>query len=162
MVRGCVQGESDVQTFLPRLIAIYRAGKLPIERLVRHYPHAAINDAVADMLAGNTIKAVLQIDTASFPPSQQATDEGMEVRVLACPPVGPAIYSQGRGFRSCTPTVLTLQCRVSSLAVDIQNDSVAESLHWNGTAYVGEAIMITRRMFRTLLAGMAGVVAATR
>lgn len=69
VVRGCVQGESDVQTFLPRLIALYRAGKLPIERLVRHYAHAAINDAVADMLAGTTIKAVLQIDTASFPPS---------------------------------------------------------------------------------------------
>ena len=64
MVRGCVQGESDVQTFLPHLIELYRAGKLPIERLVRHYPHAAINDAVADMLAGTTIKAVLQIGAA--------------------------------------------------------------------------------------------------
>ena len=63
-VRGCIQGESDVQTFLPHLIDLYRAGKLPIERLVRHYPHAAINDAVADMLAGKTIKAVLQIGTA--------------------------------------------------------------------------------------------------
>ena len=63
-VRGCIQGESDVQTFLPHLIALYRAGQLPIERLVRHYPHAAINDAVADMLAGKTIKAVLQIGTA--------------------------------------------------------------------------------------------------
>jgi aryl-alcohol dehydrogenase len=64
MVRGCVQGDSDVQTFLPRLIALYREGKLPIERLVRHYPHAAINDAVADMLSGTTIKAVLQIGAA--------------------------------------------------------------------------------------------------
>jgi len=63
-VRGCIQGESDVQTFLPYLIDLYRAGHLPIERLVRHYPHAAINDAVADMLAGTTIKAVLQIGTA--------------------------------------------------------------------------------------------------
>jgi aryl-alcohol dehydrogenase len=63
MVRGCVQGDSDVQSFLPRLIALYRDGKLPIERLVRHYPQAAINDAVADMLAGTTIKAVLQIGT---------------------------------------------------------------------------------------------------
>jgi aryl-alcohol dehydrogenase len=63
IVRGCIQGESDVHTFLPHLIDLYRAGKLPIERLVRHYPQAAINDAVADMLAGNTIKAVLRIGT---------------------------------------------------------------------------------------------------
>ena len=61
IVRGCVQGESEVQTFLPHLIDLYRDGKLPIEQLVRHYPHSAINDAVADMLAGKTIKAVLQL-----------------------------------------------------------------------------------------------------
>ena len=60
IVRGCVQGESKVQEFLPQLIELYRAGKLPIDRLIRHYPHAEINDAVADMLAGKTIKAVLR------------------------------------------------------------------------------------------------------
>ena len=51
-----------MQAFLPRLIELYRAGQLPIERLVRHDPHTAIHDA-ADMLAGKTIKAMLQIDT---------------------------------------------------------------------------------------------------
>ncbi len=61
VVRGCIQGESDVQTFLPHLIERYRVGQLPIDRLVRYYPQAVINDAVADMLAGTTIKAVLQI-----------------------------------------------------------------------------------------------------
>ena len=61
IVRGCVQGESDIQLFLPRLIELYRAGRLPIERLVRFYNHAEINEAVADMLTGKTIKAVLRI-----------------------------------------------------------------------------------------------------
>jgi aryl-alcohol dehydrogenase len=61
-IRGCVQGESAVKTFLPRLIERYRRGELPIERLVRHYPHAAINEAVDDMLSGKTIKAVLRMD----------------------------------------------------------------------------------------------------
>lgn len=54
--------ESDVQTFLPQLISLYQAGQLPIDRLVQHYPQAAMNDAVADMLAGRTIKAVLQME----------------------------------------------------------------------------------------------------
>ncbi len=61
VVRGCVQGESDVQTFLPRLIELYLQGKMPIDRLVTHYPFADINTAVADMLAGRTIKPVLKI-----------------------------------------------------------------------------------------------------
>ena len=64
MVRGCVQGESDVQTFLPSLIELFQEGRLPVDRLVRHYEHAAINEAVADMLAGSTIKAVLRMGTA--------------------------------------------------------------------------------------------------
>ena len=45
-------------------IALYRDGKLPIERLVTHYAHTEINDAVADMLAGRTIKAVLRVGAA--------------------------------------------------------------------------------------------------
>lgn len=61
VVRGCVQGESDVKIFLPRLIELYRSGQLPIDRLVQHYQHGEINDAVADMLSGKTIKAVLRI-----------------------------------------------------------------------------------------------------
>ncbi len=61
VVRGCMQGDSAVQTFLPRLIGLFQEGKLPVDRLVRHYEHAAINDAVADMLAGATIKPVLRI-----------------------------------------------------------------------------------------------------
>ena len=53
-----------MQRFLPRLIDLFMSGKLPIDRLVRHYPHAAINEAVADMLAGSTIKAVLRMGSA--------------------------------------------------------------------------------------------------
>ena len=64
VVRGCIQGESVVKDFLPRLVDLYRAGQLPVDRLVRHYEFAAINEAVADMLAGVTIKAVLRIGRA--------------------------------------------------------------------------------------------------
>jgi aryl-alcohol dehydrogenase len=64
VVRGCIQGESVVQDFLPRLVDLYRAGQLPVDRLVRHYEFGAINEAVADMLAGHTIKAVLRIGRA--------------------------------------------------------------------------------------------------
>jgi aryl-alcohol dehydrogenase len=64
IVRGCIQGESVVKDFLPRLVELYRAGRLPVDRLVRHYEFGAINQAVADMLAGATIKAVLRIGRA--------------------------------------------------------------------------------------------------
>ncbi|MCB1743229.1 MAG: NAD(P)-dependent alcohol dehydrogenase [Gammaproteobacteria bacterium] len=60
-VCGCVQGESQVQHFLPELIELYRQGQLPVDRLVRHYELADINEAVADMLSGRTIKPVLRM-----------------------------------------------------------------------------------------------------
>jgi aryl-alcohol dehydrogenase len=60
-VRGCIQGDSVVKDFLPRLVELYRGGRLPVDRLVRHYEFAAINEAVADMLAGETVKPVLKI-----------------------------------------------------------------------------------------------------
>ncbi len=64
VVRGCIQGESVVREFLPKLVELYRTGQLPVDRLVRRYDFAAINEAVADMLSGATIKAVLSIGRA--------------------------------------------------------------------------------------------------
>ena len=60
-VRGCIQGDSIPEQFIPHLIDLYRAGKLPVERLVTFYDFADINQAVADSIAGKTIKPVLRM-----------------------------------------------------------------------------------------------------
>jgi len=61
MVRGCVQGDSIPDQFIPRLVELHRAGKLPVERLVTFYELADINQAVADSIAGKAIKPVLRM-----------------------------------------------------------------------------------------------------
>ena len=58
-IRGILQGDSVPKTFLPQLIELYRKGQFPIEKLERHYPLAQINEAIADMKSGVTIKPVL-------------------------------------------------------------------------------------------------------
>ena len=63
-VRGCVQGDSEVQKFLPELIELYKAGSLPVDRLITHYDHAQVNEAVEDLLSGAAIKPVLRIGEA--------------------------------------------------------------------------------------------------
>jgi aryl-alcohol dehydrogenase len=60
-VRGCIQGDSIPEQFIPHLIDLYRAGRLPVERLVTFYDFANINQAVADSIAGKTIKPVLRM-----------------------------------------------------------------------------------------------------
>lgn len=56
---GVVEGGIDPQRFIPELIAHYRAGRLPLEQLVRTYPFAEIDQAVADSESGAVIKPVL-------------------------------------------------------------------------------------------------------
>ena len=59
---GVVEGGIDPQRFVPELIAQYRAGRLPMEKLVRTYPFAAIDQAVHDSETGAVIKPVLLME----------------------------------------------------------------------------------------------------
>jgi aryl-alcohol dehydrogenase len=54
-----VQGSSVPQVFIPRLIALWRQGRFPFDRLIETYPLDQINEAFADSESGKTIKPVL-------------------------------------------------------------------------------------------------------
>jgi aryl-alcohol dehydrogenase len=56
---GVVEGGIDPRTFIPRLIEHYRAGELPLEKLVRFYPFSAIDEAFEASKSGEVIKPVL-------------------------------------------------------------------------------------------------------
>ncbi|WP_109529336.1 NAD(P)-dependent alcohol dehydrogenase [Nocardia aurea] len=56
---GVTEGDSDPETFIPLLVELYRQGRLPLDKLVKTYPFAEINQAAADARDGSTIKPVL-------------------------------------------------------------------------------------------------------
>ena len=58
-VLGSVEGDSDPQEMVPRLIAMNAAGEFEVDDLVTTYPFTEINSAVADVLAGKVVKPVL-------------------------------------------------------------------------------------------------------
>jgi len=58
-LRGIMGGDINPTVFLPRLLDLHRRGKFPFDRLVRNYPFADVNKAIADSLSGDTIKPVL-------------------------------------------------------------------------------------------------------
>jgi aryl-alcohol dehydrogenase len=60
-VRGLVEGHSVPQVFIPKLVDLWRGGRLPIDRLVRAYDFDQINEAADDALAGDVVKPVLRI-----------------------------------------------------------------------------------------------------
>ncbi|MFF3501119.1 zinc-binding dehydrogenase [Streptomyces sp. NPDC003247] len=59
-VRGIIEGDSDIVTFLPALVDLVRQGRLPLEKIVREYPLDAIDQAAADSATGKTIKPVIR------------------------------------------------------------------------------------------------------
>jgi aryl-alcohol dehydrogenase len=58
-VKGIVEGDSDLDGFIPELIALYQAGRFPFDKLVSTYRLDQINEAIADQHAGKCVKAVL-------------------------------------------------------------------------------------------------------
>lgn len=58
-IRGIIDGDSVPAVFIPRLVEFQQAGRLPFERLIRRYRFADINQAMANSIAGVTIKPVL-------------------------------------------------------------------------------------------------------
>ena len=60
-IKGIIEGDSDPDVFLPELMDHYRAGRLPVDRLVTTYPLAEINQAIAAQHRGECVKAVLVV-----------------------------------------------------------------------------------------------------
>lgn len=58
-IHGIIEGDSDLEHFIPELIAHFQAGRFPFDRLVETYPLDQINEAIAAQHRGDCIKAVL-------------------------------------------------------------------------------------------------------
>jgi aryl-alcohol dehydrogenase len=60
---GTNQGDSNPRQFIPRLVELYRRGRLPFDRLIRSYAFDQINVAAQDATEGLTIKPVMILPT---------------------------------------------------------------------------------------------------
>jgi aryl-alcohol dehydrogenase len=58
-LRGTMGGHINPTVFIPRLLDLHAQGRFPVDRLVKNYPFAEVNTAIADSLSGATIKPVL-------------------------------------------------------------------------------------------------------
>ena len=59
-LRGIVEGEAVSDVFIPRLIALYKQGRFPFDKLIRMYNFDEINEAAHDSETGVTLKPVLR------------------------------------------------------------------------------------------------------
>ena len=54
-----LEGSADPQTFIPRMIELWQAGRFPFDRLIETFPLDRIDEAEQSSLAGGVIKPVL-------------------------------------------------------------------------------------------------------
>jgi aryl-alcohol dehydrogenase len=59
---GVVEGDANPRELIPQLIAMYRGGGFPFDRLIKTYPLQEINQAIADSESGAVIKPVIVFD----------------------------------------------------------------------------------------------------
>lgn len=58
-VTGVIGGNSNPDAFIPELIDLHRRGLFPVDRLVRTFPFADLEQAVAATRSGDVVKAVV-------------------------------------------------------------------------------------------------------
>ncbi|MEU8799148.1 NAD(P)-dependent alcohol dehydrogenase [Spirillospora sp. NPDC048819] len=58
-VKGIIEGDAVPQTFIPKMIELWRQGRFPFDRLITSYPLDQINQAEADAQSGKVVKPVL-------------------------------------------------------------------------------------------------------
>ena len=61
-IRGVCTGDSDPDDFIPQLIDLFHAGRMPFDRLMKTYRLEDINQATHDQHDGKVIKAILLTD----------------------------------------------------------------------------------------------------
>lgn len=58
-ILGIIEGDSEPQDFIPELLAYHAQGKFPFDKLIKTFPLAEINQAIAAQSRGECIKVVL-------------------------------------------------------------------------------------------------------
>lgn len=59
-IQGIVEGDSNPDVFIPRMIEFYKQGRFPFDKLISFYPFESINDAIRDSESGKTVKPVVR------------------------------------------------------------------------------------------------------
>jgi len=59
-IQGIVEGDSNPDVFIPRMIELYKQGRFPFDKLITFYPFEKINDAIDDSEHGRAVKPVVR------------------------------------------------------------------------------------------------------
>jgi aryl-alcohol dehydrogenase len=59
-IQGIVEGDSNPDVFIPRMIDLFKQGRFPFDKLITFYPFERINEAIDDSEHGRAVKPVVR------------------------------------------------------------------------------------------------------
>ncbi|MFF2389417.1 alcohol dehydrogenase catalytic domain-containing protein [Agromyces sp. NPDC058104] len=117
---GVIEGDAEVARDVPMLAALWRAGRLPVERLITLYAFDDVETAVADARDGRVIKPVLEMPGGMG--SAAVDSETTRSERFGSAPVGSAIDDRD-GARE--PARSATRSRTGELLADLLAGRVA-------------------------------------
>lgn len=60
-IQGVMEGDTDLQGFIPKLLDYYKQGRFPVDQIVDYFDFSDINAAIEATECGDTIKAIVRM-----------------------------------------------------------------------------------------------------
>lgn len=103
-LKGSVIGGSNPVVAIPRLIRLWESGRLPLNQMVTTYPFSAVNEAIADLANGKSLKPVLLFGEQRIDGGQRK-DPGRQLSSQLRPNNSYRASWGRNGIATCQPTV---------------------------------------------------------
>ncbi|WP_052460884.1 alcohol dehydrogenase catalytic domain-containing protein [Microbacterium gorillae] len=129
-ITGVIEGDADTRRDVPLLAALWRAGRLPVQRFITTYDFTDVDRAVEDLRAGRVIKPVLLLG-----------EDGAREPVA---PVAPEALSQDdlarlwRSLPAVAPRELRGLWRGRGLSPDHPAHRLLEGTRWYGKRFIDD------------------------
>lgn len=136
-IRGVIEGDAAIQRDIPRLVALWRSGRLPVEKLIRRYPFADAATAIADARSGDAIKAVLLFDDGDTSPSAPIAQQPLAVALDGGHVPDADLGALWRSLPAVRPEELGGLWRGHAVTRDHPTGDLLQRTQWFGKQFFG-------------------------
>ena len=154
---GVIEGDADIARDVPLLAALWRNGRLPVERLIAPFPFERIADAVEAMRTGAVVKPVVRMQpvTPSPAPAPATGPPDLLTRLLAGGVAEADLPHLWRSLPAVAPSELRGLWRGHGLSATHPAHRLLSASNWFGKLFTGDddvTPIVARRPDGTLAA----------
>lgn len=152
---GVIEGDADIARDVPLLAALWRNGRLPVERLITPFPFERIADAVEAMRTGAAVKPVVWMQPVEPSPEPAIGPSDLLARLLGARVAEEDLPHVWRSLPAVAPSELRGLWRGHGLSVTHPAHRLLSASNWFGKLFTHDddvTPIVARRPDGTLAA----------